>query len=103
MALLTPAQIEQALDQLPGWSVQAGKLTKEFTVRSFAHAVVFVGAIAQLAEAMNHHPDLYLHDYKQVTISLIDHHAGGLSEKDAALAIQIEALPHKKPDPEKKA
>jgi 4a-hydroxytetrahydrobiopterin dehydratase len=51
---------------------------------------------------MNHHPDLFLHDYKQVMVTLIDHHDGGISEKDTALAAQIEALPHKKLDPDKK-
>ena len=102
MPRLSADQIEQALGQLPGWSVQAGKLTKEFTVKSFAHAVLFTGAIAQLAEAMNHHPDLFLHDYKFVTVSLVDHHDGGINEKDTALAAQIDALPHKKLDPDKK-
>jgi 4a-hydroxytetrahydrobiopterin dehydratase len=95
MARLTAAEIEKGLAQLPGWSVRDGKLTKDFKVRSFPHAVLFIGAIGQLAEAANHHPDLFLHDYSQVTVTLVDHHEAGITEKDTALAGQIESLPQK--------
>ena len=89
------AEINQRLATLPGWSVQGGVLTKTFTVRSFAHGVLFLGPIGQYAEAANHHPDVNLHDYSQVTVSLVTHSEGGITDKDAALAAQIEALPHK--------
>ncbi len=95
MPQLTAAELSQSLLALPGWSVRDGLLTKTFTVRSFAHGVIFVGAIAQFAEAANHHPDVSLHDYNQVTLSLVTHSDGGITEKDVALAAQIEALPHK--------
>jgi 4a-hydroxytetrahydrobiopterin dehydratase len=95
MALLSDDEIKQRLQSLPGWSVSNGQLTKTFTVRSFAHGVLFLGAIAQFAEAANHHPDVNLHDYSRVTVSLVTHSEGGISEKDAALAAQIEALPQK--------
>ena len=95
MPRLTNEQISQRLSALPGWSVSQGLLTKTYTVRSFAHGVLFLGAIGQLAEAANHHPDVNLHDYSQVTVSLATHSEGGLTEKDFNLAGQIEALPHK--------
>lgn len=101
MTRLTTEQISAALADLPGWSVQEGKLTKTYKVKSFAHGVLFIGAIGQLAEAANHHPDLFLRDYSQVTVSLVDHHDSGISEKCAKLAAGIEALPHKKLDPAK--
>ncbi len=97
MSLLTSDQIRERLASLPGWEIREGLLTKTYTVRSFAHGVLFVGAIAQLAEAANHHPDVSLHGYSRVTLSLSTHSEGGLTEKDFALAAQIEALPHKKP------
>ena len=97
MSLLTSDQIRERLASLPGWEIREGLLTKTYTVRSFAHGVLFVGAIAQLAEAANHHPDVSLHGYNRVTLSLSTHSEGGLTEKDFALAAQIEALPHKKP------
>ena len=97
MSLLTLEQIAQRLPALPNWEVREGLLTKTFNVRSFAHGVLFLGAIAQLAEAANHHPDVSLHGYSHVTVALSTHSEGGLTEKDFALAAQIESLPHKKP------
>lgn len=97
MSLFTPDEITQRLQSLPGWEVQNGQLTKTFKVGTFAHAVLFIGAIGQYAEAANHHPDLSLKGYNKVTVELSTHSAGGLTEKDFNLAAQIEALPHKLP------
>lgn len=95
MALLSPTELEARLELLPGWQVQNSLLTKTFVVRSFAHGVLFIAAIGQLAEAANHHPDVSLHGYKNVSLSLATHSAGGITEKDFELAMQIEQLPHK--------
>ena len=95
MAKLTDTDIENRLAALSGWEVRAGVLTKAYVVRSFAHGVLFLGAIGQLAEAANHHPDVNLHDYNHVTVRLVTHSEGGLTDKDFALAAQIESLPHK--------
>lgn len=97
MALLNQSDIEARLSDLPGWGVRDGLLTKTFVTRSFAHGILYVCAIAQLAEAANHHPDISVHGYKNVTISLSTHSEGGITERDFDLARQIEALPHKKP------
>jgi 4a-hydroxytetrahydrobiopterin dehydratase len=97
MPTLSPADITTRLARLPGWEVQHGLLTKTYTVRSFAHGVLFIGAIGQLAEAANHHPDLRLEGYNRVTVSLSTHSAGGLTTKDFDLAAAIETLPHKPP------
>jgi 4a-hydroxytetrahydrobiopterin dehydratase len=95
MALLAHDEVEQRLQRLPGWAVKDGLLTRTYEVCSFAHAMLFLGAIGQLAEAANHHPDLSLHGYKNVTVSLSTHSAGGITEKDFDLAGQIDGLPHK--------
>lgn len=97
MSLVSPNDIQARLANMNGWAVQNGTLTKTFGVRSFAHGVLFIGAIGQLAEAANHHPDINLHGYKNVTVSLSTHSEGGITEKDFALAAQIEALPQKPP------
>ena len=97
ISLLTPEEIESRLRALPGWAVDGGELTKTFGVRSFAHAVLFVNAVAQLAEAADHHPDLRIHAYRHVTVRLSTHSAGGISVKDFSLAAQIEAVPQKPP------
>lgn len=95
MPVLSPDEINHRLSGLPGWTVKDGLLTKTYSVRSFAHGLLFLGAIGQLAEAAGHHPDVSLHGYKNVTVSLSTHSEGGITEKDFDLAIQIEKLPHK--------
>jgi len=95
MAKLTADEIAARAAARPDWEVHADQLVRTFTLTSFAHAVLFIGAIAQLAEAANHHPDLRLYDYNRLTVTLTTHSAGGLTDKDFALAAQIDALPRK--------
>ncbi len=97
--LSTPEEINRRLTALPGWAVREGLLVKTYTVRSFAHGVLFIGAIGQLSEAADHHPDLRLYGYNNLTVSLSSHSEGGLTAKDFDLAAQIEALPQKKLKP----
>lgn len=95
--LLTPEELTAHLAHLPGWQVRDNHLTKTFTDITFAHAVMFLVAAAHHADAAGHHPDITLHDYNRVTIRITTHSAGGLTEKDVALAGDIERLPHKPP------
>lgn len=97
MATLTSQEIERLVAALSGWEVQEGLLTRTYTLPSFAHAVMFIGAVGQLAEAAGHHPDLRLFGYRNVTVELVTHSAGGLTARDFALAEQIQALPQKQP------
>ncbi len=52
----------------------------------------FVNRVAEVAEAANHHPDILVHDWNRVRLSLTTHARGGLTEADFALAAQIDAL-----------
>lgn len=64
-----------------------------FTFANFIEAVDFVNQVADLAEQAGHHPDICLHDYKKVTITLATHEQGNqVTQKDWDLANQIEAL-----------
>lgn len=92
MPKLTDAQVTARLATLPGWSVSEGLLTKTYKVRSFAHGVLFIGTIGQLAEAANHHPDLLVHGWNRLRITLSTHSAGGLTAADLALAERIDAV-----------
>lgn len=74
------------------WSESAEKLEREFEFENFLEAVAFINKIAPMAEAMNHHPDLNLHGYRFLKITLSTHDLGCVSEKDHQLAEKIDAL-----------
>jgi 4a-hydroxytetrahydrobiopterin dehydratase len=91
MDLLTEPQITAELSTLPAWS-RAGDSITTMTERSdFRDSLLYVGAVAYLAEAANHHPDVAI-SWNQVTLTLSTHSAGGLTAADFALARQISAL-----------
>ena len=91
MAQLSDSEIRQALQELPGWVNQDGKLTKSFSHASFPEAIAFVDAVAQVAEVANHHPDIDIR-YSTITLSLMTHDQGGITHKDVGLATQVEAI-----------
>ncbi len=89
MERLDATEIERRLAALPGWEWAGNALRRTFTLASFRDAVFFVNAVAALAEAAGHHPDVDLR-YRRVTLTLTTHDAGGLTERDFALAAEIE-------------
>lgn len=97
MTVLSADEITARLSALPGWGIAENHLTKTYSTITFAHAVMFIGAVGQYADAAGHHPDISLQNYNQITVRIQTHSAGGITEKDFALAAQIESLPHKKP------
>lgn len=88
-APLDRATIQSKLSDLPGWAVEGNAIQKTFTFPSFMPAIAFVQKIAEMAEKADHHPDILIR-YKRVTFSLSTHSAGGITEKDFALAQEIE-------------
>ncbi|MHB8469542.1 MAG: 4a-hydroxytetrahydrobiopterin dehydratase [Gaiellaceae bacterium] len=68
-----------------GWAERDGALEREFTFESFPDAVAFVNRVAVEAEAENHHPDIAI-SYKRVTLRWTTHSAGGITDRDRALA-----------------
>jgi 4a-hydroxytetrahydrobiopterin dehydratase len=89
MPLLSNAQIAEALQGLSGWTREGNAIRKPYAFRTFLEAVAFINAIAPLAEAANHHPEIH-NVYNRVSITLSTHDAGGITEKDTALAAQID-------------
>lgn len=90
----TPDQIAARLTDHPGWSLgDDGQLHAAFTFKNFMQAVLFLNAVAHLAEAADHHPDLCIHGWNTLDITLSTHSAGGITDKDFALIAQIAALP----------
>lgn len=89
---LSEAQITAALQELPGWSVVAGKLHKEFKFANFTQAFGFMTKVAIEANTMNHHPE-WFNVWNKVIIDLVTHEAGNqISALDVALARTIEEV-----------
>ncbi|MBO9556176.1 VOC family protein [Cellulomonas sp.] len=84
---ITAAQFHDS-DGVDDWRVLFGGAHAHFRTGSFATGVALVDAIGELADAMNHHPDVDLR-YGGVTVRLISHDVGGLSDRDVRLARQI--------------
>lgn len=76
---------------LPGWKIESGELVKTFTFTDFLRSISFVNQLAKAAEEAGHHPDIDIR-YNRVKIALTTHDAGGLTQKDFALADEIEKL-----------
>ncbi|MEX2388631.1 MAG: 4a-hydroxytetrahydrobiopterin dehydratase [Phycisphaeraceae bacterium] len=86
---LTDAQINDALDALPGWRYDQGKLRCDHEFSGFKEAMSFLVRVAFHAEEQGHHPEIY-NVYNKVTLSLSTHDAGGkVTEKDVKLAKTI--------------
>jgi 4a-hydroxytetrahydrobiopterin dehydratase len=88
---LEDAKIILALMSVPEWQRQGGAITRTFQFKDFPAAIQFVAAVAGLAEQAWHHPDIDIR-WNKVTLTLSTHDAGGLTEKDFALARQCDAL-----------
>lgn len=88
---LSEADISAALAALPAWSIDNGKLFRQFSFRNFSEAFGFMTRVALLAEKHNHHPE-WFNVYSRVDIWLTTHDAGGISERDTKLAQAIERL-----------
>jgi 4a-hydroxytetrahydrobiopterin dehydratase len=89
MARLSDAQVRAALAGLPGWSYEDGAISKRYSFANFAEAMKFVNRVADLAEGMDHHPDITI-NYNAVLLTLSTHSEGGVTEKDVTLAGKIE-------------
>ena len=92
MSRLTQDQIVKNLTDLAGWSQEENHIAKIFELKDFAEALAFVNKIGAEAEKMDHHPDIFIHSWNKVMITLSTHSEGGLTEKDFQLAEKIERL-----------
>jgi 4a-hydroxytetrahydrobiopterin dehydratase len=88
---LSPDDLSASLNQLPGWSVQDGKLHRQFKFASFVEAFGFMSSLALVAESMGHHPE-WFNVYNRVTIDLTTHDSGGITQLDIQLATQANRL-----------
>ncbi len=84
------SDIEQKLTEFPEWSLNGETLQRTFSFDDFNVAMGFVNRVADLAEALQHHPDIMVR-YNKVTLTVTTHDADGLTDKDFSLARDTDA------------
>ena len=89
--LLTQEELDRALDELSGWHFHRDAIRTHIQTPSFPAAVVLVGAIAEVAEEMDHHPDIDIR-WRKLDIALATHSAGGITALDVTQARRITDL-----------
>lgn len=88
---LSESEITAGLGKIPGWTIKDGKLYHEFLFPRFVEAFGFMASVATVCEKQDHHPE-WFNVYNKVQISLTTHEAGGISERDFALARSIDEI-----------
>ncbi len=88
---LTDHQILEEIKELPGWTLENGKLHKEFVFKDFVQAFGFMTRAALYAEKMDHHPE-WFNVYNKVRVDLMTHDVGGITANDVALAKAFESI-----------
>lgn len=91
---LTQNELTNALAGLKDWQIIDGKLHRDLKFKSFVEAFGFMSSIAIVAESQGHHPE-WFNVYNRVTIDLVTHDAGGITNKDTELASIINELAKK--------
>jgi 4a-hydroxytetrahydrobiopterin dehydratase len=94
MSPLSDAEVQHRLRELPEWRAeeQRAAIVRELSFANFADAIAFVNRVAEAAEGANHHPDILLHGWNKVRLTLSTHSLGGLTGADFQLAAQIDRL-----------
>lgn len=87
--LLAGDEIARRLAELPGWQRSGDAIRRVYELPTFKEAIVFVGRVAEAADAADHHPDILI-EYRKVTLTLSTHDSGGLTALDFDLATTID-------------
>jgi 4a-hydroxytetrahydrobiopterin dehydratase len=74
------------------WEREGDEIVREWRFDDFGEALAFVNRVGEVAEDANHHPDIFLHGWNKVKLSLTNHSAGGLTETDFAMAGRLDDL-----------
>jgi 4a-hydroxytetrahydrobiopterin dehydratase len=88
---LSQEEIAAGLKSLSSWTIENGKLHKEFKFNNFIEAFGFMSRVALIAESMNHHPE-WFNVWNRVVIDMTTHDAGGISTLDIEFAEKVEEL-----------
>ena len=90
MPLIKSMELDSKLADLQGWNYKDHHIGKLYELNNFKEALNFVNKIGEAAEDMNHHPDIFIHSWNKVKITLCTHSESGVTEKDFILAHKIE-------------
>lgn len=82
--------------ELPGWRLEDGQLCRDYGTADFRTALLLANAVGHLAELAWHHPELTV-TWGRLTVRLMSHDAGGITDRDFELAAQIERLANWRP------
>jgi 4a-hydroxytetrahydrobiopterin dehydratase len=91
MGRLDDTEIAQRLEG-GDWAREGDALVRDYKLDDFAAAIAFVNRVAEVAEELNHHPDILIHGWNRVRLTLSTHSQGGITDSDFALAERIDAL-----------
>jgi 4a-hydroxytetrahydrobiopterin dehydratase len=91
MARLGDSEIDERLAGMQ-WRRDGDSIVRDVECKGFHSAMALANAVADAANEANHHPDIYIHDYKHVRLTLSTHSAGGVTANDFALAATIDGL-----------
>ena len=91
MARLSDSEIDAGLAGRE-WRREGDTLVRDFELSGFTAAMALANAVADAANAANHHPDILVHGYKHVRLTLSTHSAGAITQNDFALAAAIDAI-----------
>ena len=89
--VLTESDVQARLDGWDGWSVADGALHRELTFGDFSEAFGFMARVALAAEKLDHHPD-WSNSWNRVTIDIVSHAAGGITDRCFRLAAAVDAV-----------
>lgn len=89
--ILSTEQLHAAMADHPHWEVREGRLVRSVQAESFPAGIRLVVAVAERAEASQHHPDIDIR-YTTVTFALTTHSEGGITDKDVTMASDIDRL-----------
>lgn len=89
---LTDEEVDRALEGLDGWVREADAIRRTVACSDFRAAISLVNAVADAAEAADHHPDIEVRRYRRVTFTLSTHAANAITRRDIELAAEIDRL-----------
>ena len=91
---LSSEESKNLLSKVSNWglSINHNSISRTIVFNNFKNAISFVTKIASIAEEEGHHPDINIHKYKNVTITLSTHAINGLSENDFIVASKIDGI-----------